>query len=732
MNLYHYNCLDCTYTLEVHLKQKEWLEKLHLEKVNEFQQAMLYPVLHAITTGVKVDLEERDRQIRYLDEQILHLEGVLKQCFGEVNVNSPKQIKELFLYTLGQKPIYSRSTGKPSFGDEMLHSYAQREVLLKPFVNLILDLRTLMKLKSSFLEASLDENKRMKYSFNIAGDAQSNSAPYSYRLSSGKNIFGQGLNIQTLPSSKSKSIAKASMRGLKNLPNLRKIFVPDEGMMMFDSDLDRADLQVVVWEIEDKILKEAMRRGVDVHLLNDFMLNNKEPPPLDELIETHPRYLDHRTPMKYEREFAKLFCHACVDAEHEFLSPDGWHKVSELNDDSIIMICDIEGNNAHFEKVEGYFSGPSREVIYSQSQFNYNQRVTGDHTVPYRSHKKNLFARRDELPCSTSISFPISCTVKGTVPVYLPILLGKIHCRGTYLPNSEIYLPIDMVPILEQNNIVFDHDTHWRVKIPRPQCFKFPPLDWECLNWSHQDALLYIKERNQKHRKYRDAEILQTLIHLHSHSSTRFDSTVTVSTNKSANQYKKFSKKDSIITGEPVYCPFTSSGYWLTRRKGIISVTGNSDYLGKPRTLAKHLGRTVQEIEKAQKIWFNLHPGLTKWHAKTEHQIKLRGYVENKFGYRWYIQDRIDMNVLPQAVAWIAQSTVGVLINQIWKRIYDTKKIEILIQVHDSLVGQFPIEKEKESLDLIQECSKVIIPYDDPLIIPFGTKTSTISWGDCA
>src|SRR5574337_1511109 len=125
MNLYHYNCLDCTYTLEVHKKQKEWLEKLHLEKVNEFQQAMLYPVLHAITTGVKVDLEERDRQIHYLDEQILHLKSVLKQCFGEVNVNSPKQIKELFLYTLGQKPIYSRSTGKPSFGDEMLHSYAQ-------------------------------------------------------------------------------------------------------------------------------------------------------------------------------------------------------------------------------------------------------------------------------------------------------------------------------------------------------------------------------------------------------------------------------------------------------------------------------------------------------------------------------------------------------------------------------------------------------------------------------
>jgi len=731
MNLYHYNCLDCTYTLEVYRKQKEWLSKLQLEKVNEFQQSLLYPVLHAITKGVRIDLKERDRQIQYLEEEIKHYQSILDRCFGKINVNSPKQIKELFLYEMGQKPIYSRKTGSVSFGDEMLHSYSQREPLLLPFVNLILDLRTLMKLKGSFLEASLDENERMRYSFNIAGDAASNSAPYSYRLSSGKNIFGQGLNIQTLPSNKSKSIAKALQRGLKNLPNLRKIFVPDEGMMMFDSDLDRADLQIVVWEIEDKMLKEALRKGVDIHLLNAFIVNGKEPPPMDELVETHGKYPDHKMPMKYEREFAKLFCHACVDKEHQFLSPDGWHPMEELRDDSIIMICDIDGSNGRFEKIEGHFRGTAKTPMHVQQQFNYNQRVTADHTVPYISHGKRLFCRADELPTSDGVKFPISTIYDGNLVIERPFVRGKIHARCTYLPNREIYVPLDMQFFLENNNIPFER-IDYHLKIPRPYCFEFPPLTWECLEWRHSIAIEYLNARKYKGtRKYYDAEIVQTLAHIHGMSSIFYHSTCSISSNKTASQNSNY-RKIEIPQNETVYCPYTSSGYWLTKRKNVISITGNSNYLGKPRTIAKHLGRTVQEVEKAQKIWFGAHPGLQKWHSRVYHDIKLKGYVENKFGYRWYIQDRIDENVLPQAVAWIPQSSVGALINRIWKNIYDTGKIEVLIQVHDSLVGQFPLNEKEQSLKLIQECAQVTIPYDDPLIIPLGTKTSDKSWGDCA
>ena len=53
-----------------------------------------------------------------------------------------------------------------------------------------------------------------------------------------------------------------------NLPNTRKMFLPDLGKMLIDVDLERADAQVVAWEAGDEKLKTAFRAGVDIHTTN--------------------------------------------------------------------------------------------------------------------------------------------------------------------------------------------------------------------------------------------------------------------------------------------------------------------------------------------------------------------------------------------------------------------------------------------------------------------------------
>jgi hypothetical protein len=116
------------------------------------------------------------------------------------------------------------------------------------------------------------------------------------------------MNLQNIPSEKSKSQAKAIKRGF-TLPDMKKMFLPDDGYIYFDVDLDRADLQVVVWEAEDEVLKKLLRQGVDMHLFNAFTLANKEPPDLSELVETHPEYPEHRGRLKGQREFSKSFIH---------------------------------------------------------------------------------------------------------------------------------------------------------------------------------------------------------------------------------------------------------------------------------------------------------------------------------------------------------------------------------------------------------------------------------------
>lgn len=52
------------------------------------------------------------------------------------------------------------------------------------------------------------------------------------------------------------------------MPNVRKMFIPDEGYTMFDADLAGADAQVVAYEAEDTDLIQAFRDGLDVHTKN--------------------------------------------------------------------------------------------------------------------------------------------------------------------------------------------------------------------------------------------------------------------------------------------------------------------------------------------------------------------------------------------------------------------------------------------------------------------------------
>ena len=77
-------------------------------------------------------------------------------------------------------------------------------------------------------------------------------------------------------------------------------------------------------------------------------------------------------------------------------------------------------------------------------------------------------------------------------------------------------------------------------------------------------------------------------------------------------------------------------------------------------------------------------------------------------------------------------STVGIVINRAWLNFHSRlPEVQVLLQVHDSLAGQFPTHRANVLLPKMLECSRIVIPYDDPLIIPTGVKTSTISWGDC-
>lgn len=485
-----YNCQDDIYTRECGEVLAKTLAAMGLTQVDEWQQAMFQPVLRAMLRGVRIIPEAKGQMALDIQEELSHREAFLYNVLGHpINTGSPKQMQTLFYEDLRQKPIMKRTVvaGRtrmsPTVDDEALTKLAAAEPLLRPICHAIADIRTLRKFYKDFVMMPPDSDGRMRCSFNIAGDAGGKSAPYSYRLSSSKNPFGSGGNLQTIPSEKSKSSGKAAARGSMDftLPNIRSMYGPDPGFTFFDMDLDRADLQVVVWESGETEWMAQMRTGADMHLLNVYILDDESPPDLMELVERH---------------------------------------------------------------------GKDQECI---------------------------------------------CLAAG--------------CKKCY----------------------------WEYRTPR------------------------------RHKR-------------------------------------EFSK---------VACHATN-------------------YVGGAKTVAAHTGRSVHEIDRFQKKWFGIHPGVLSWHTRTLAQITKRGFVENRFGYRWYIFDRLE-GLLPEAVAWIPQSTVGIVINKCWLAFHrDLPEVQTLLQVHDSLAGQFPTHRKGLLLPQMQSASRITIPYEDPLIIPTGIKTSEVSWGDCA
>jgi len=186
--------------------------------------------------------------------------------------------------------------------------------------------------------------------------------------------------------------------------------------------------------------------------------------------------------------------------------------------------------------------------------------------------------------------------------------------------------------------------------------------------------------------------------------------------------------------GTIVYCPLTSTGFFLIRRNGHIYVSGNSNYLGKAPTLAAKAGLAVSRVQQVQNFYFKKCPEIQEWHRRIDNDVKTKGYTTNIFGARfWCINPdaRDDPMYLNKVVAAVPQSSAAILVNKAICTLEGEEKgkIQTLLQVHDSIAGQFHRD-DTTALDRIRKYMEIEIPYKDPLIIPADIKTSNLSYGD--
>jgi DNA polymerase I-like protein with 3'-5' exonuclease and polymerase domains len=286
-----YNGRDCFYTLEA---AKELITRLSEEPVRlqEFYQFQMTEVSAVVVDlmrrGVKMDFRHKDLlkiQFKALcgkceDKlaEVMQAFTVLAYDEGDrINWKSTKQVRLVLKDFLGIKPAKNRKTGGESFAYSDMLNYCEAYPQYASLLTLILEYKSLLVFTNTFLSMTFDKDNRFRTSLNVAGTSTA-------RLASRKNAFGNSGNIQNISTGGTIELKYSSQldaqefeeeegdealdsgyRGITQLPNCKKLLLPDTGMTIYDLDYSAVDLWGVTMDSGCPYLIKELLEGRDVY-----------------------------------------------------------------------------------------------------------------------------------------------------------------------------------------------------------------------------------------------------------------------------------------------------------------------------------------------------------------------------------------------------------------------------------------------------------------------------------
>ncbi len=240
-----YAAEDAEVTLRLHQVLKPRLMAERLLTVYETIERPLVPVVAEMEmAGIKVDAAELKRLSADFARRLAELETEIhKLAKREFNIGSPKQLGEVLFDSLGLGAGKKGKTGAYATGADVLEELAAQGHALPARV---LDWRQLSKLKSTYTDALVEEinpkTGRVHTSFALA-------ATSTGRLSS------TDPNLQNIP--------VRTEEGRK----IRRAFVAEKGHKLLSVDYSQIELRLAAHIAEVAALKEAFRKGEDIHAM---------------------------------------------------------------------------------------------------------------------------------------------------------------------------------------------------------------------------------------------------------------------------------------------------------------------------------------------------------------------------------------------------------------------------------------------------------------------------------
>ena len=191
--------------------------------------------------GVLIDAGFLNTQSNDLGKRMLEIEKSAYELAGQpFNLNSPKQIGEIFFEKLQLPVIKKTPSGSPSTDEEVLQKLAEDY----PLPKVLLDYRSLSKLKSTYTD------KLPKMINPQTGRVHTN---YGQAIAVTGRLASNDPNLQNIP------IRTAEGR------RIREAFVATPGSVIVSADYSQIELRIMAHISGDENMLRAFAEGEDIH-----------------------------------------------------------------------------------------------------------------------------------------------------------------------------------------------------------------------------------------------------------------------------------------------------------------------------------------------------------------------------------------------------------------------------------------------------------------------------------
>lgn len=167
----------------------------------------------------------------------------------------------------------------------------------------------------------------------------------------------------------------------------------------------------------------------------------------------------------------------------------------------------------------------------------------------------------------------------------------------------------------------------------------------------------------------------------------------------------------------------------LSYRDSCKRLGHGTKYYGKAPHMAKETRIPLPMVEDFQKEFFLAFPEIKEWHAWTKSKLHRDGWITSLMNRRrWFFGRRYDDETLRAAIAYDPQGSVADIISLGIQAIHNSNlPVQLLLQVHDALLVQYPEKLEDEILPQVTSLIEVEIPllHNRTLKIP---AESAVGW----